>query len=370
MGPSGVGTLCLLLAAFVAAAYGLGRGKRWPLQVVCSLVAFLTAGVFGISSVNRYYDYYDSWSALASDLQADSSSALPVQIPLARGVPRATAGDSELPPDLDPWSLHRLDLPGGASGVRGRQALVVMPPASLVHGPLPVMLFLHGEPGTPDALATMLQLAGALQRQAALGKIGGMAVVLPDVRGYVQNQQCLDVRGHPALGTWLRTEVPADISAQLDVAPPGTRWVATGLSEGGYCATDLALHQPGTYRGAAEMDGYSTPDLSHGILRKAFDGSRLRAAQDSPRALVAGWKATRRLPAFWIMAGTGNSSDYDDAVRFGTLVGKREDPRYVTVEGGRHTRPAWVAALPDLLRWAWLTTSGHAVGGSVDLPLR
>lgn len=370
MGPGGVGTLALLFVAFLASMTGVVLLRAWPLKVLCAAAAFLVAAVFGVGGVNRYYGYYDTWSALVSDLKSENGpNALPVQIPLAAGVRPAPAGESHLVGDSDPWSLRRLALPGGASGVQGRQALVVLPPPSLVHGPLPVLLFLHGEPGSPGSLTTGLQLVAALQRQAALGRIGAMAVVLPDIHGSVPNQQCLDVTHHAALATWLRTEVPADVAAQLDVAPPGRAWVVAGLSAGGFCAADLALHEPGTYAGAAEIDGYNEPDLSHAILRKAFLGSKVRARRDSPREIVKHWPATRPLPAFWLMAGTGNRTDYRDAVAFGTLLGRREDPRFVTVEGGRHTKPAWIAALPDMLRWAWSTTTSHAPGGSVDLPL-
>lgn len=371
MGPGGLGTLTLLGLAFLAAAFGVARRSRWPATVACAALSFVVAAAFGIGSVNRYYGYYDTWTALATDLQAENgATALPVQIPLAPGVVPARNVDSRLRPDLDPWSLRRLALPGGASGVRGRQALVVLPPPSLRHGPVPVLLFLHGEPGSPPTLTTGLRLVTALQRQAALGRIGAMAVVIPDVRGSVPNQQCLDVAHRSALATWLRTEVPGDLTTQLDVKPPGRAWAVAGLSEGGFCAADLALHEPGTYAGAAEIDGYNEPDLSHGIFRKAFGGRRERVAADSPREVVRRWPAQRRLPAFWLMAGTGNVADYRDAVSFATLLGRRADPRFVTVEGGRHTKPAWLTALPDMLRWAWLTTSGHPSGGSVDLPLR
>lgn len=370
MGPGGLGTLTLLSLAFVAGVLGIARLRAWPLKLLCAAAAFLTAAGFGVGSVNHYYGYYDTWSALATDLSDENgASALPVQIPLLSGVVPTKTSDVRLRPDLDPWSLRRIALPGGLSGVRGRQALVVLPPPSLVHGPLPVLVFLHGEPGTPATLTTGLHLVTALQRQAALGRIGGMAVVLPDVRGAVPNQQCLNVPKHAALATWLRTEVPGDIASQLEVQPPGPAWVAAGLSEGGYCAADLVLHAAGSFAGAAEIDGYNEVDTGRGLLKKAFAGSHLRALRDSPKELVARWPASRRLPAFWLMAGTGNVADYKDAVAFGTMLGRREDLRFVTVEKGRHTKPAWIVALPDMLRWAWLTTSGHPSGGSVDLAL-
>lgn len=170
-----------------------------------------------------------------ADLKSENGpNALPVEIPLAAGVRPAPSGDSQLAGDAESWSLRRLALAGGASGVQGRQGLVVLPPPSLVHGPLPVMTFLRGEPGSPESLTTGLQLVSALQKQAALGRIAAMAVVLPDIRGRVPNQQCLNVRQHLALATWLRTEVPGDIASQLDVEAPGRGGVVGGrLLRGG-----------------------------------------------------------------------------------------------------------------------------------------
>ena len=79
LGPSGALTWCLLVLAFLACIGGLLRWQRWLARLPLVVVAFVTAATCGMSFVNGYYGYYDSWSALASDLQADNgASALPV----------------------------------------------------------------------------------------------------------------------------------------------------------------------------------------------------------------------------------------------------------------------------------------------------
>ena len=57
------------------------------------------------------------------------------------------------------------------------------------------------------------------------------------------------------------------------------------------------------------------------------------------------------------------------AVGFATLVGRREDLRFLTVVGGRHTTPAWRAALPDLLRWAANTVNGRPTYGQTSVAI-
>ncbi len=69
------------------------------------------------------------------------------------------------------------------------------------------------------------------------------------------------------------------------------------------------------------------------------------------------------------MSGTANATDYHEAITFATAVGHKEDLRFLTVIGGRHTPPAWRAALPDLLRWAAATVHGETSYGQAAIPL-
>ena len=365
MGPSGPLTLLLLLIAFAGGAWGIAHVRPWPLALAPAAGAFLAAGLFGVSAVNAYYGYYQSWSDLVTDLRADNGlTATAVSLPLALGTaqtPPTTAGTAS---DRRPWRVERIAFPGLLSGVQGRSATVLLPPGR--HGRLPVLVLMHGEPGAPESWISGLHLAAVLQREAAASRIAPMVVVLPDVRGR-RDQQCLDEPGLN-LGTYLSQDLPADITSLLPVDPPGRHWVLGGLSAGGSCAANLALHRPDLYAGAALLDGYFRPELPARVVRAAFHGDAAAARADDPTALVMAVPPARPLPRFWLMAGTGNASDYRAAVGFGLLLSRHEDVRLLTVLGGSHTTPAWRVALPDLLQWSSATLAGHPYAGSTSVP--
>lgn len=370
LGPSGPVTMLLMLTAALLGMVVVGRSRRWPLQLGSGVVSLLVAVVLGISSVNAYYGYYQSWGALFGDLRADNGApAAPAQLPLFAHADRPPAGTDPATAPLDPrpWSVRHLPFPGRTSRVGGRDAVVLLPPGR--RGPLPVLVLVHGEPGAPDSWTGGLQLASVLRREYLGRRIGPMAVVLPDVSDQFPDQQCLDAPSS-RLGTYLGSDVPGDVRAELPVSPPGRSWVVGGLSEGAYCAADLVLHRPALFAGAALLDGYFHPALTSQVLRRVFAGDPTRASAHDPTRLVAQWPPGRPLPRFWLMAGTANAQDYRRTVAFGTLLAQRQDVRLLSVLGARHTTPAWRTALPDLLRWAWLTSQGHSYGGSLTVPLQ
>lgn len=365
----------LLLFTFGLAVGGMLRFPSWYARAPLIVVAFMAASIFGVSAVNGYYGYYQTWSALAADVGNDNgTSAVPVVVPVA--TPRASRhGNSDVSAteSAKPWTSVRVELPGAVSGVMGRSGLALLPPsyASVVSSGqlLPVLELLHGDPGHPQTWTNGVQIADVLRRATAKGVIGPMVVLLPDVHGSFTDQQCLDVQGGPRLTSWLANDVPGDVQRSLAVYPPGKHWLLGGLSSGGFCAANLVLRHPEVWDGAAVLDGYFHPFLSEMVLRRAYGGSRRASNVDDPTRTVQNWPLNTPLPAFWLMAGTANASDYYDATSFATLLGKREAPRFVTVLRGRHTAPAWRAALPDLLHWAWTRLDGGDLNGSIQIPL-
>jgi len=169
-GPASVGLSVALLAVFAGCAVALTRVRAAALRLLAAVGVLLASSAFGISLVNHYYDYYQSWSALGSDLAADSGAStrvalIPVrhpQVDAPRGAPRAAPGG--------PGRLVTIPIPGTASGIVGRTALVWLPAQyddpryAAVH--FPVLELLHGDPGGPRSWLT-LDLTAVLDQQAA-----------------------------------------------------------------------------------------------------------------------------------------------------------------------------------------------------------
>lgn len=373
LGPDRLFLLLVLGVVFVVCVVVLTRvnGAGW--HVLVSATAFVAAAIIGIGAVNAYYGYYQSWSALTSDLSQDNGAeAAPMLVTIAHpGAPTRALSRPVYPvvAASGPGRLVSILMPGPISGVSGRQALVWLPPqydmARFASRRFPVLMLLHGDPGSPRSWTNGLEVARMLDAEAAVRTFAPIVVVMPDVSGF-RLQQCLDAPSGLRLHRYLVDDVPAALATQLRVDPPGSRWAVGGLSSGGFCAALLALQNPDEFGAAAVMDGYFHPDLTRSVRRRLF-GMGPVPAVDDPTSLLAGLPRGHALPAFWIMAGTGNTSDYHDAISFASLVGQREDLRFLTIVGGKHTTPAWRRALPDLLDWAGSVLDGHPQNGQSSM---
>jgi enterochelin esterase-like enzyme len=242
----------------------------------------------------------------------------------------------------------RLALAGARSGVT-RQGYVYLPPQyfqpAFASTSFPVIELLHGDPGDPTGWIYGLHVPEVMDREIASGKIGPMVVVMPSTFGGKHGQDCVDAPGG---------------AHDFRVLPPGPHWAIGGLSDGGFCAANLALRHPGSYGAVASLDGFYSAYSDLAVMHKIFgvDAAGIRA--NDPSTQVA--DVRHSLPRFWIMSGTANSVDMKAAQFFREIVTAREPIAYVVVHNGKHTPPAWRAVMPSLLEWSWNTISGGAVG--------
>ena len=70
----------LLIVMFGALMWRIFVGRRIVLRVMAASLAFVTAMLFGVLGVNRYYGYYQTWGSMLTDLGGQGVSA-------ATGVP-------------------------------------------------------------------------------------------------------------------------------------------------------------------------------------------------------------------------------------------------------------------------------------------
>jgi S-formylglutathione hydrolase FrmB len=401
----------LFLAALVIAVgvllCWLAVSGRIAIKVLAGTTAFAVSTLFGAALVNHFYDYYTSWGALYGDLSnsgtssysitagyappiAASSPAPPPAHRHAFGISHASAPPPsptpgavpsvapEIPTTVAIPALHlsaiadrgtgrvvELKLPGAVSGI-SRSAYVYLPAQyfepAYAHVRFPVLELLHGDPGAPSNWIYGLNLRDVMDAAIQTGRVGPMVVVMPATFSGVHGNDCVDASGERN-DTYLSHDVPADIVQDFRVLPQGPHWGIGGLSDGGFCAANLALRHRAEYGAVAAMDGFFTVDSDLGVLGRAFGNNAMALAANDPTTQVG--DPNQSLPRFWIMAGTGNSVDLESAEAFRSVVLAREPVRYVVVEHGQHTPPSWRVALPDLLNWAWLTLSGqHSATGT------
>ena len=77
LGPQGTAFFILLVLAFAGLIVWLAVTKQVAFRVLAAFLAFIPAAVFGIAVVNKYYDYYQTWGALYSDLSGSGEQSVP-----------------------------------------------------------------------------------------------------------------------------------------------------------------------------------------------------------------------------------------------------------------------------------------------------
>jgi enterochelin esterase-like enzyme len=412
LGPTSWWFLGVLVVAFAGLLYLITRTRRLALRVVAGVLAFGLSTLFGAGLVNKNYAYYTTWGAIYSDFNGsgvvsyqnamagtrpdtngadhDHSSDSGDREPLVSAPPSptlspTTPSDGATAPiiTIDRLSLAaspttgsgrvvRLTLPGARSGI-SRVGYVYLPPQyfkpAFVNTRFPVVELLHGDPGMASGWIYALHVPEVMDHEIDSGKIGPMIIVMPSTYIGKHGQDCVDAPHGDLDDTYLTSDVSTDVVASFRALPLGLHWGIGGLSDGGFCAANLALRHPGDYGAAASMDGFFSPQADLKVLSKVLGTDPLSLRANDPTSLVL--DASRQLPRFWIMSGTGNSVDTLAARYFREAVTTREPHYELTVAKGTHTTPAWRAALPNLLEWSWNTLSGGHVGvGTEEITLR
>ena len=316
--PQGTGLFLLLMVVFAGLLVWVAVAKQVVFRVLAACLAFLPAMVFGVAAVNKFYDYYQTWGGMISDLTgggntipkypaggADSSKQFDKDI----GKVTSSAEEAEV------GYLFQTTITGSHIT---RDVYVYLPPQyfqkQYAHYRFPVIELLHGSPGDPEAwvavmgiIPTFLNLLEAHPGDAAV-------LVMPDTDGGLQyGLQCLNNPGGIQDMTFVDKDVPYFISRLARVQPPGRAWGLAGYSEGGYCTANIALQDPNAYGAAGVMSGYFAPIPSQlpehnkpgGTPEtvNVFGGRQALLLKNSPQRYIRQVPISAVLPNFWLAAG-------------------------------------------------------------------
>lgn len=347
MGPTSVAFFTVLVLAVGALALAMVRARPLALKVASGVLAFGLAALVGVAGVNAYFQYFQTWGEIFSPPAAAATAALTG--PLTR--PASYLGRRS-------GQLLRVSFDGALSGIT-RPGYVYLPPQygdpRYAHVRFPVLELLHGWPGQPADEITVLHVVAFEEEELAARRIGPVILLMPSVNGAPGqlSEECVNAVGGAQDDTYLSTDLHAWVAAHLPQASTdGASWGLLGYSEGGFCAVNLALRHPDLYGAAISLDGYfhAEQDLTTGDL---YGGSRALRLANDPFHELATYPAGRPLPALFLVA---NQAGFyrDQASAFHALASRLEEVPYV-VQPGAHTYPAWRAALPMVLDWAWHT---------------
>lgn len=315
------------------------RTGRVALAAVTTVLLLLGSG----AGVNAHFDYFRTLGDVLGLPPTD-------EVELAALLARTSRPDHGI--------VTSMTIPGQESGFAARPATVWVPPAWFARPrpELPVVMLLHGTPGTPQDWIDGGQAAATADAYAA--DHGGSApiLVMPDVNGTIDgDSECVDGPGG-RVETYLTADVLRFVQDVFHVAAPGRTWAVAGLSEGGSCSLMLALRHPdlfatfGDYAGLAGPRAGDTNADTASAVDVLFGGSQEAFLAHEPSALLAG----RRYDGLggWFEAG---DADPEPSAALGTVVPAAQRAGIATcavvVPGGGHTFALFSRAFSDSLPW-------------------
>jgi S-formylglutathione hydrolase FrmB len=381
-GPQGTGFFLLLLVVFAALIVWVAMAKQVVFRVLAACLAFIPAMVFGVASVNKFYDYYQTWGGMISDLTGQGANAIPKYAVAGAGSNKQFDKDigrvTSTAEDAQVGYLFQTTVTGPRSHLV-RNVYVYLPPQyfqkAYAHYKFPVIELLHGSPGDPEAWVAVLDVIPTFLNLLVAHPSDAAVLVMPDTDGGQQyGLQCLNNPGGIQDMTFVAQDVPDYIARFVRVQPPGRAWGVAGYSEGGYCAANIALQEPDRYGAAGVMSGYFVPIQSQvpkgnkpggkPYTTNVFAGQPALQLINTPSAYITKVPITVQLPAFWLVAGAQDKADVSAAASFRQqlltrqllqareLLQNRPPPvPFVIIQGGGHQGSVWRAALGPMLTW-------------------
>jgi hypothetical protein len=368
LGPQGTFFFLLLILAFGGLVTWAVLTKQVVFRMLAAILAFIPAMVFGIAAVNRYYDYYQTWGALFSDLSGQAQSAPQLTAAgLGKGTAKSLrseiAGSTNAALDAQYGLLFRTTVTGPHSHLT-RQVYIYLPPEyfwkAYATYKFPAVELLHGSPGRPTSWINAMDVIPVYQHLLATRQAAAAVLVMPDTDGGLQySLQCLnDPHGLQDM-TFVGREVPTWAATTLRVQRPGLMWGLAGYSEGGFCAANIGLQYATSYGYVGVLSGYFAPLISqiplggkpggkpHDI--NVFAHDRSLALRNTPEYYVQHVPLGILVPQFFLAAG---SREVTDTGYFRQLLLSRvADVPLMIVPGFGHSAVVWRDAVTPLLKW-------------------
>jgi enterochelin esterase-like enzyme len=370
--PQGALFFVLLVAAFAGLVTWLARTRLVVVRVLTAFLAFLPAAVFGIAVVNKYYDYYQTWGALFSDVtgsggQSVPQLAVPSEAAKAGSFESVLAASAATPLAEQTGYLFQVTVTGPASHL-ARQVYVYLPPqyfqSAYKTTRFPAIELLHGSPGMPESWLDVINVTTIYDGLLDSGLAKPAVLVMPDTDGGEQYAlQCLNIPHGPQDMTFVGQEVPNWVARNLRVMPPGRAWGIAGYSEGAYCAANIGLQDSTRFGYVGSLSGYFAPSSGQipaggqpggapVTVANVFAGDPRLGALNTPYKYVLRIPVRVPVPDFWLAVGRSSRWDLQAAAAFRQYAQFR-DPHIplLVISGGGHSANVWRASIGPMLQW-------------------
>ncbi len=268
--------------------------RPWWRRVLAGLLIVVSLAMAGLG-VNTSYGLTHTLAAVLG-IQALDSAPLPALTDDESTDP-ATLYETWTPPADMPAKGQVSALSGDeqipSTGFTARDAAIYLPPAALVDDPpdLPVIVFMMGQPGTPDPTSIAAALDAFTAEHNGLAPI----VIVADQLGSINaDPACADSTTYGTVSTYFNSDIPAWILSHLNVVSDPSYWIIGGYSNGGACAFTWAAQHPEVWGGVMDISGNEYPGSEHEqqTIDGVFDGDA--AAFDAAK------------PSSWLVANAGS----------------------------------------------------------------
>ncbi|MFE5768030.1 alpha/beta hydrolase [Streptomyces sp. NPDC056485] len=338
-------TVLAMLAALLLWNRIPGPGwVRWPLRVLMIALCQLTSIAVIATWINGSYGLYSSWNDLLGTENAQNSSAM-TGPPLGRA--RFTQGG-----DGTQSTYFR----GSHSKLAG-QVIVWTPPEYRAPGAektrFPVLVLLHGYPGSPRTWTDLGGMPGTLDQLVRLGAAHPFIVVIPDVYPGGVNTDCSNTPTRK-VASWLAEDVTDLVAKNFRTLPEPGGWGLMGVSTGAFCAVKLPLQYPKVFRAGAALD----PDplagdpevLSDPVLRER--NSPLWLVRQAGKGGRDGRDGKADVGLFLATSAQDKDSPPAQLEAFSrAAAGSRVRVKTLIRPSGGHNFQTWTAMYPDALGW-------------------
>ncbi|MFD8949264.1 alpha/beta hydrolase [Streptomyces xanthophaeus] len=308
---------------------------RWPARVLMIGLCQLTAICVVATWINGSYGLYSSWDDLLgtdAGQQAGAMTGPPV------GRARFTAGGdgtrstyfrgshSKLAGQVTVWTPPEYDAPGAE---RTR---------------FPVLVLLHGYPGSPRTWIDLGDMPGELTRLVQRGGAHPFVVVIPEINPGGVNTDCSNTPQRK-VADWLARDVPELVARNFRTLPSPAGWGLMGISTGGFCAAKLPLQYPKVFRAGAALD----PDPLTGDPEVLAD--RTLRERNSPMWLVA-HAQDADVGLFLATSAQDKDSPPQQLTDFAAAAtGTGVRVKTLVRPAGGHNFQTWIGMYPDALGW-------------------
>ncbi|WP_051451638.1 alpha/beta hydrolase [Actinospica robiniae] len=318
-------------------------GSRLGLILMAQVSAVLLAALW----INNSYQLYTSWSDLFG--RDGGTGAIAAATPADRpGVRSASLPNARL---FRPMSGVADGYSATISGPRSHivnNVSVWLPPqyfeTAYEHAEFPVVQLLSGTPGSPQTWLEGMQAPLALTRLVDSGRAHPFILVSAAINvdpGH--DPDCSNIPNGPKVATWLTSDVRDLVLTSFRASSNRDSWGLMGYSEGGLCASKLALQYPRLYSAAVSLSGDDHPD---GDLLKPGTAAY---EQNAPL-----WLLQHKEPAHVSLLLTGTHQDGDVAAEAAAMAAAAHEPTTVQTlmaARGGHNMGVWKADETPAFEW-------------------